>query len=143
MDNHEIGGYAHEVREQLEQCGSCALERTDRADRFSDFGFQMDCGQSFLERYGSLVDDMDVLQLNLDYVDDIQVLGNAVFSQCRYITHWTMGGCPREFEWLKLALKRLEGLAEEAQSAAPLMDKRDACGDGGIAHYRFGCGYFV
>lgn len=119
MDNHdETGSYVHELREQLEQRGSCALERTDWAGCFSDFGFQMDCGQSFLERYGSLVDDMDVLQLNLDYVDDIQVLGDAVFSQFRYITHWTMGGCQREFEWLKLVLKRLEELAEEAQSTA-------------------------
>lgn len=119
MGNHEIGSYVHELRERLEQWGSCALERTDWADRFSNFGFQMDCGRSFLERYESLVDDMDVLQLNLDYVDDIQVLGNAIFSQCRYITHWTMGGCQREFEWLKLALKRLEDLAEEAQPTVP------------------------
>lgn len=108
-----IASFARALGEQLEMRGVTALDRTDWTERFRGFGFQMDCGNSYQERYGLSIDDAEGLRRNLEQVVDIQILGNAVFSQCRYITHWALGGCERELEWLHLALKRLEELAEE------------------------------
>lgn len=113
MDECLIAYFAREMVEQLDRWGAFALDRTEWAERFRGFGFQMDCGNSYQERYGLSIDDVEGLRRNLEQVVDIQILGNAVFSQCRYITHWALGGCERELEWLHLALKRLEELAEE------------------------------
>ena len=112
MDKHEIASFTRELGERLEIWGASALDRTDWAERFRDFGFHMDCGNSYQKRYGMLIDDAEGLRRNLAQIDDIRILGNAVFSQCRYITHWALGGCERELEWLKLALKRLEELTK-------------------------------
>lgn len=108
-----IASYARELRERLEQRDADALDRLDWADRFRSFGFRMDCGKSYEERYGLSLIDVDGLRRNLARVDDVQTLGNAVFSQCRSITHWSMGPCENEVEWLKVALARLEELAGE------------------------------
>lgn len=113
MDSHKVKSFAHELGEQLEMWGASPLDRMGWAERFRGFGFQMDCGRSYQEHYGLSIDDVEGLRRNLEQVDDIRILGNAVFSQCRYITHWALGGCERELEWLQLALKRLEELAEE------------------------------
>lgn len=113
MGKHEIASFTREFREQLEIWGASALDRTNWAERFRGFGFHMDCGNSYQEHYGLSIDDVEGLRRNPDRVDDIQILGNAVFSQCRYITHWSMGSCRRELEWLQIALKRLEELTEE------------------------------
>lgn len=119
MDKHEIASFTRELGERLEIWGASALDRTDWAERFRGFGFHMDCGNSYQERYGLSIDDAEGSHRNLEQVVDIQILGGAVFSKCRYITHWALGGCERELEWLHLALKRLEELAEaEAGSYA-------------------------
>lgn len=59
------------------------------------------------------IDNAESFHRNPDRMDDIQILGTAVFSRCRNIMRRSMGGCVRELEWLHLALKRLEELAEE------------------------------
>lgn len=82
-----IASFARALGEQLEMRGVTALDRTDWAERFRGFGFQMDCGNSYQERYGLSIDDAEGLRRNLEQVVDIQILGNAVFSQRRYITH--------------------------------------------------------
>ena len=112
MDKHEIASFTRELGKRLEIWGASALDRTDWAERFRGFGFHMDCGNSYQEHYGLTIDDVEGLRRNLAQVDDIQILGNAVFSQCRYITHWALGGCKRELEWLHFALKRLEELTK-------------------------------
>ena len=71
----------------------------------------MDCGHSYEERYDIALHDVRGLRRGLSRIDDVQVLGDACFSQCRYITHWAMGPCDELVEWLGVALARLEELA--------------------------------
>ena len=96
--------------EEAEQ-GAAALERVDWAERFWGLGFRMDCGHSYEERYGIALHDVRGLRRELSRIDDVQTLGDACFSQCRYITHWAMGPCDDPVEWLGVALARLEELA--------------------------------
>ena len=111
MERRILAVFARELRKKIEVEGAGALERTDWAERLSEFGFEMDCGHSFEQRYGLVLGDADRLKREIARIDDVQVLGNAVFSQCRYITHWAMSPCSREIEWLTLALVRLEGIS--------------------------------
>ena len=74
----------------------------------------MDCGHSYEELYGLALYDAQALRRELARIDDVQTLGNAVFSQCRYITHWLMGPCEQELDWLEIVLGRLEELAHDA-----------------------------
>lgn len=74
----------------------------------------MDCGRSYEERYGLAPYDARGLRCELARVDDAKTLGNAVLSQCRYVTHWSMGPCERELDWLVISLGRLEELSHDA-----------------------------
>ena len=105
MEPHNVAKYARKLRLAIEERGAAALERDDWAARFQEFGFEMDCGHSY---------DAQGLRRELARIDNVQTLGNAVFSQCRYITHWSMGPCERELDWLEIALGRLEELAHDA-----------------------------
>ena len=60
-------------------------------DCFS-LGFPMDCGQAFERMYpGIHLGNADELQRVIDTVDDIRLLGSAIFSRWRYYNHWAMG----------------------------------------------------
>ena len=114
MEPHNVAKYARKLRLAIEDRGAAALERDDGAVRFQEFGFEMDCGHSYEELYGLALHDAQGLRRELACIDNVQTLGNAVFSQCRYITHWSMGPCERELDWLEIALGRLEELAHDA-----------------------------
>lgn len=110
MELHDVAKYARKLRLAIEERGAVALECDDWAVRFRELGFEMDCGHSYEELYGLALYDAQGLRRELERIDDVQTLGNAVFSQCRYITHWSMGPCERELDWLGIALGRLEEL---------------------------------
>ena len=110
MNEREIMQYAYDLRKKLEDRGIDILERTDWAERFRSFGFSMDCGNSYQDAYGLSIDDVEGLKRKAGCIDDVCLLGNAIFSQCRYVTHWAMGPCERETEWLIAALVHLERL---------------------------------
>lgn len=111
MEGRDVARFARELRERIEEQGAAALERVDWAERFWGLGFRMDCGHSYEERYGIALHDVRGLRRELSRIDDVQMLGDACFSQCRYITHWAMGPCDEQVEWLGVALARLEELA--------------------------------
>ncbi len=72
----------------------------------------MDCGYSFNERTGLLLGDERGLDRVLESIDDVRLLGDAAFSQCRYITHWA---CSLEHEsvgWIVRVLGRMEELSD-------------------------------
>ena len=53
----------------------------------------MDCGEAFERTYpGIHLGDADELQGVINTIDDINLLGSAVFSRWRYYNHWAMGG---------------------------------------------------
>ena len=62
-------------------------------DGFADicfaFGFKMDCGNAFIEIYSEeAFYNTEVFEEIIDNVDDVMLLGSAIFSKWRCITHW-------------------------------------------------------
>lgn len=111
MNRRAVRAFARGFREELERRGIAALERFDWAGGFRRLGFEMDCGRSYEEAYGlSLGGGRDIGE-ELSRVNDMAVLGNAIFSQCRYLTHWSYGYSEESAAWLVDALERFEGLA--------------------------------
>lgn len=87
------------------------MGRFDWAQRFWDLGSEMDCGRSFEQRYGLPLGDTRALIRELDRIDDVRVPGNAIFSQCRYITYRSFSPEDEGVDWLISALEHLEELA--------------------------------
>lgn len=114
MKSHDVAKYARKLRLAIEERDAATLERDDWAARFRELGFEMDCGHSYEELYGLALYDTQGLRRELERIDDVLALGNAIFSYCRYITHWSTGPCERELDWLEIALGRLEELAHNA-----------------------------
>ena len=72
----------------------------------------MDAGRSLEETYALSLGDVRGFEDCLERINDKRVLGNAVFSECRYLTHWAMGSDPEGHEWLRIALGRLAKVAD-------------------------------
>ena len=87
------------------------------ADDCAALGFEMDCGHAFAEKYGSAASDSNALDKIIDEVDDISLLGSAIYSQWRYFNHWAYSGEeilePKNRAWFILALSRLAVLASD------------------------------
>lgn len=81
------------------------------ADDCVGLGFEMDCGHAFTEKYGSAVSDSNALDKIIDEVDDISLLGSAIYSRWRYFNHWAYSSEeilePQNREWFISALSRL------------------------------------
>lgn len=81
------------------------------ADDCEALGFEMDCGHTFSEKYGDAVSDNEALDKIIDDVDDIPLLGSAIYSRWRYFNHWAYSGAevlePKNRAWFILALSRL------------------------------------
>lgn len=110
VDRQATGAFAQEFREQLEREGVAILDRYNWVERLSELGFQMDCGRSYKEMYGLELGEAKDAEKNIAGVDNARVLGNAIFSQCRYLTHWANGYDEEATVWLVAALRRLETL---------------------------------
>lgn len=81
------------------------------ADDCAALGFEMDCGHAFEERYEQAVYDYEALDRIIDDVDDISLLGSAIYSRWRYFNHWAYSGEEilehKNRAWFILALSRL------------------------------------
>lgn len=111
MDKDAVTLLAKQLHKGLQTNGISALERFDWSEKLLSLGFKMDCGDSFKETYNLSLGDSDGLKNAYHDIKDIQVLGNAIFSECRYLTHWSMDAGENEFTWLMTALSRLEEIA--------------------------------
>ena len=60
------------------------------ADRCFDLNLKMDCGESFCRLYPEGMRDADNLKKIIHNVTNPEILGSAIFSQWRYVTHWAM-----------------------------------------------------
>jgi len=86
--------------------------------KFSDecfkLGFQMDCGNSFTEQYGQeALSDLEKLQGIIDNVTDIQLIGNALFSQWRYFNHWSYSPPEaKDIKWFVILFLKLKELTK-------------------------------
>lgn len=66
-----------------------------------------------------ILDDNMAFSRVLRQIEDIGLLGSAIFSKYRYITHWAY--CDNLLsesnrEWFKMAFKRLQELTNEVES---------------------------
>ena len=87
------------------------------ADDCKALGFEMDCGHAFGEKYGRAEHCWEELVRVIDEVDDIALLGSAIYSRWRYFNHWAG---PGEYitdepnrKWFVIALDRMLTLAKE------------------------------
>ena len=85
-------------------------------DSCIELGFQMDCGKEFERLYpGCFNLHGDVLRSKIEDILDIDLLGAAVFSQWRYLTHWAysleldLDTC----KWFSLTLGRMKELTKK------------------------------
>jgi predicted phosphatase homologous to the C-terminal domain of histone macroH2A1 len=80
-----------------------------------EFGLKMDTGEVIEALYPSASYDEGVLKSVIDEIDDIDLLGSAVFSRWRYYTHWAMGGetILNAREWFITALERMVYLTNQ------------------------------
>lgn len=115
----------HATKEFADKWISIFSEPPQRADYiFQEYmgndcfalGFVMDCGHSFDKAYsrGTPLSDADELAVIINTVTDIELLGNAIFSKWRAITHWSYesGFTDENKSWFLLALNRLKELIE-------------------------------
>ena len=86
---------------------------------FSDecwgLGFEMDCGESFIDTCGEEAwQNNDRLLQVIDKINDLKSLGSGLFSQWRYFNHWTMGpATEKDREWFLTVLRRMQKIASE------------------------------
>lgn len=89
------------------------------ADKCFALGFEMDCGNAFCERYPKAFNDYSELDKIIEEIDDPQFLGTAIFSQWRYITHWSYCSHPLDEQyrpWFITAFARLVAITSEDSS---------------------------
>lgn len=87
------------------------------ADECFAIGFEMDCGQSLEDAYPrqNLLNDYSKLDSHIEEIIDIKLLGSAIFSKWRGITHWSYSESLLSEEnrpWFIVALSRLALLTE-------------------------------
>ena len=86
------------------------------AEKCFSLGFEMDCGKSFIERYPDAFRSAEELDKIIDDVNDAKLLGTAIFSQWRNLTHWSLGSHPLDNEfrpWFISAFGRLMTITTE------------------------------
>ncbi len=82
----------------------------------NELGFQMDGGAEFERQYPGCFDVHNTkLQSVINEIDDVDLLGSAVFSYWRYLTHWAG---PYELNeeictWFLLILSRMRGVTKK------------------------------
>lgn len=84
-------------------------------DECWSLGFEMDCGHSFIKTCGEEAwSSVDGLQRIVDSINDVKLLGSAIFSQWRYFNHWSGSGPTEEDrEWFIIMFRRLKQLSEK------------------------------
>lgn len=96
------------------------LVESEFAEDCRDLGFEMDCGHGFEGLYGAAVYNADALSKVIEQVEDITLLGSAIFSRWRYFNHWAYSGAeivePENRQWFLIGLHRLYNLASCSSS---------------------------
>lgn len=94
------------------------------ADDCNTFGFEMDCGHAFQEKYKDAFNNLRTLNRVLDRIDDIDLLGSAIYSKWRYFNHWAYDAAEILSQpsrgWFVAILSRMKYLTNKE-----LMDRKD------------------
>jgi len=87
------------------------------ADECFALGFEMDCGKAFEAAFPdtNAFNDYEALDKIIEKVQDVNLLGSAIFSQWRYVTHWAEADllAPQYRKWFIIAFPRLAVLTAE------------------------------
>lgn len=116
-DMKQIYNFAVKWCEKFENPNTDYIELVDHymSDECDALGFKMDCGRAFSEKYGKAVDNSEALEKIIDQVDDISLLGSAIYSAWRYFNHWAYDGAEilnrNNRKWFIIALTRLKELS--------------------------------
>ena len=89
------------------------------ADDCSALKFEMDCGHAFEEKFEKAVYDARALDTIIENVNDISLLGSAIYSRWRYFNHLAYDAAeilsmPNR-SWFIIALNRLAELCKDEQ----------------------------
>ena len=112
-----IKEFAQKWLKKFQDPNICYIELVEHyfADDCRALGFEMDSGNAFCERYANAFNSTEELLKIIDEIDNVKLLGSAIFSQWRYFNHWAYSGAeilePENREWFIIALKRMEELA--------------------------------
>ena len=81
-------------------------------DECWSLGFEMDCGKSFVDACGGEAwRSHRELSEAIEKINDVEILGSALFSQWRYFNHWSYGHATEEDkEWFLIILRRMQEL---------------------------------
>ena len=83
-----INTFAEKWLKHFETCAPSDYEGFGFAKDCEDLGFNMDAFKSLKDISEEAVDDCEAFQRVASTTNDIKVLGNAVYSKWRYLTHW-------------------------------------------------------
>ncbi|MEG0355980.1 MAG: hypothetical protein RR621_10065 [Lachnospiraceae bacterium] len=118
--NNEIHEFAVHWLEKYKSETTTERDVTDSFDiECVTLGFEMDCGKAFetaLPNTNAL-NDADALYAIIDKIQDANLLGSAIFSKWRGITHWEESSllAPKCRNWFITAFSRLEILTSNQE----------------------------
>lgn len=87
----------------------------DFPEECSTLGFQMDLAECFIEKYSrDAFKHAETLADILDQIDDPVLLGSAIYSKWRFITHWNHSDLTSidNRAWFILAMLRLKQITQ-------------------------------
>lgn len=97
------------------------VENQSFADDCFSFEFKMDCGEAITNAFPekNVFNDWQELDKVIDSIDDVQLIGSAIFSKWRYFNHWAGAGesitDAANRAWFITALGRLGRLTAESE----------------------------
>ena len=90
------------------------------AEYCKDLDFEMDCGKRFSSAYSSdAMNHYDALLATIDSIDNAAIMASGIFSQWRYVTHWSGGAhlLDEEYrQWFIIAFRRLAELTDSKEA---------------------------
>ena len=90
METKDVYNFAVKWNEKFRDPDIDYIELVDHysADDCSALGFEMDCGHAFEDNFERAVYDARALDTIIENVNDISLLGSAIYSRWRYFNHW-------------------------------------------------------
>ena len=121
MERKDVYNFAVKLNDKFRDPDIDYIELIDHylADDCSVLGFEMDCGHAFEEKFERAVYDARALDTIIENVNDISLLGSAIYSRWRYFNQWAYDAAEilsmSNRSWFIIALNRLAELCKDEQ----------------------------
>jgi hypothetical protein len=124
VDNKAIHAFAIKY---FNLCRNPQTQEPEVEEGFADecfaLGFDMDCGKAFESSFpdSNAFNDYEALDKIIEQVNDVNLLGSAIFSQWRFVTHWAEASLldPQYRKWFITAFSRLDVLTSDGRVYEP------------------------